>query len=343
MQVGRTPPRSSGAMLRIWRAGSCGLTLQFITSTWPTPSSSHLATLWPLRPRWATSILTSSTWARTISCRTSTERLWRREPWGVPRPLPAARRQLRSAAARKNAWNALNWARACRVLGIAGPLSASLAASPSSAWSSTSAARDALSSCRSRASILQSNTSFRCKVTCILSSRSFACRAASGPSRSDAAISARQRPMYSSRSRAFRRSSPSSKLDLGMPQASRTPWSAWRHQARTSSCRASASAAPGPRRPSGSAGRVRKSWSPRKKSRAWPRSWFMLRSCSESTATSSGSKMTSTSLSGALWHLVASHWRFTVMWALKLAGNTMYWWKSRRSRKQGPTRYFRRL
>mmetsp|Transcript_29171 Transcript_29171/g.74125 ORF Transcript_29171/g.74125 Transcript_29171/m.74125 type:complete len:267 (+) Transcript_29171:1335-2135(+) len=89
-------------------------------------------------------------------------------------------------------------------------------------------------------------------------------------------------------------------------------------------------------------GLVRKRSSLRWKSFVYASSSFMLRTCSESTATCSGSKITSASFKGAFWSRVFSSTRFAITWALRLDGKTTYRWKSKRSRKLGPSRYLRR-
>mmetsp|Transcript_130182 Transcript_130182/g.291030 ORF Transcript_130182/g.291030 Transcript_130182/m.291030 type:complete len:274 (+) Transcript_130182:1988-2809(+) len=200
--------------------------------------------------------------------------------------------------------------------------------------------------------------------------------AASARSCSTAAISSSRRLMYFSRSRAFRLSSSASKWVFGISHAREMPWKAWRHQLRTNSLRSeSPSASPSaddtatPDSRSlvchlasveelllftlepdmvvryllmGACGLDRESRSFRLNSLMWERSVFMLRTCSESTATSSGSTITSASFAGASCLRVASFGRFAMTCALKFAGKTMYWWKSKRSRKTGPSRYFRR-
>mmetsp|Transcript_98813 Transcript_98813/g.288250 ORF Transcript_98813/g.288250 Transcript_98813/m.288250 type:complete len:218 (+) Transcript_98813:1389-2042(+) len=126
---------SMGMMLRIRRAewsGPCAL--QFVALTLPTPSSSHLATRWPPRPLWTTSILTSRTWPLTTSWRVMRgtvillpletaalrdvrDTLGSLSPsccW----PWPETFVQNESATPRKNASKAAKCTRACSVLGI---------------------------------------------------------------------------------------------------------------------------------------------------------------------------------------------------------------------------------
>mmetsp|Transcript_56213 Transcript_56213/g.149477 ORF Transcript_56213/g.149477 Transcript_56213/m.149477 type:complete len:348 (-) Transcript_56213:554-1597(-) len=90
----------------------------------------------------------------------------------------------------------------------------------------------------------------------------------------------------------------------------------------------------------GSCGRVRNLTSLVENLRTEVRSSFMLRSCSESTATSRGSTMTFASFRGASCLRVVSQVLLTVTCASSPEGNTKYWWKSRRSLKTGPSRLF---